>query len=316
VTALTALVDPLPGGDPLPEAKDVRRSWPALSEQLADGGHEACPTTVGTVLRELESHRYVNVKRFTGPAPPDRDPQFQYLTALVAAVRDAGLPLLSVDTKKKEVSGNCAPAGATWRQEADAVKVPDFWSDAHYRGVPYGRYEGLAKPGQVLVGTSADTPQCAAEAGARGWARIGGPRDRGVGDRLVLADSGGSNGCRPRMWNWGWPEWLADRYGLTVTGCHYPTGASKWTPVEHRLCGPISVNGAGVPLRTPALRLGFLRGTPPATGLRVSAEWWERTYTTGVKVTDAEMPELNLDHPPLCPRWTSTLRPRNSHPGH
>jgi hypothetical protein len=301
VTALTALVEPMTGGDPRTEAKYVRRSLQALSEQLEDGGHEACPTTVGNVLRELEYNLYVNGKRFTGPAHPDRDPQLQYLTALVAALRDAGLPILSVDTKKKELIGNFAHAGATWRQEADAVNGHDFLSDAQYRGVPYGRYDVRANQGHVIGGTSADTPQFAAEAVARWWARIGCHRYRGVGDLLVLADSGGSNGCRPRMWKWGLQEWLADRYGLTVTVCHYPTGASKWNPVEHRLFGPISVNWAGVPLRTPALMLGFLRGTTTATGLRVSAEWWERTYTTGVKVTNAEMKELNIDHPPLCP---------------
>jgi hypothetical protein len=298
------------------EAKYVRCSLPTLSDPLADDGPEACPTTVGQVLRELEYDLYVNVKRWTGSTHPDRDPQFQYLAALVAALRDAGLPILSVDTKKKELIGDFAHAGAPWRREAEAVKVHDFLSDAQYRAVPYGRYDGLANQGHVLVGTSADTPQFAAEAVARWWARIGCHRYRGAGDLLVRADSGGSHGCRPRVWKWGLPAGVADQYGLHVTVCHYPTGASKWNPGAHRLFGPISVNWAGVPLRTPALMLGFLRGTTTTTGLRVSAEWWERTYATGVKGTAAEMPELDLDHPPLCPRWNYTLHPRHPHPGH
>lgn len=298
------------------EAKYLRCSLQTLSDQLAARGHEACPTTVGKLLREMEYDLYVNVKRFTGPAPPARDSQFQYLAALAAAFRDAGLPILSVDTKKKELIGNFAHAGATWRQEADAVNAHDFLTDAPYRGVPYGLYDVLANHGHVVVGTAADPPQFAAEAVARWWARIGCQRYREAGALLVLADSGGSNGCRPRVGKWGLPEWVADQYGLAVTVCHYPTGASKWNPVEHRLFGPISVNWAGVPLRTPAVMLGFLRGTTTTTGLRVSAEWWERQYATGVKVTDAEMKELALEHHDLCPRWNYTIYPRHPHPGH
>ena len=316
MAALTDLVAPVTGGDPMTEAKYLRCSLQTLSEQLEDRGHEACPTTVGTLLREGGYDLYVNVKRFTGPAHPDRDPQFHYLTALVAAFRDAGLPILSVDTKKKELIGDFAHAGATWRWEADAVNVHDFLSDAQYRAVPYGLYDVLANQGHVVVGTSTDTPQFAAEAVARWWARIGCHRYRGAGDLLVLADSGGSNGCRPRMWKWGLQAGVADRYGLRVTVCHYPTGASKWNPVEHRLFGPISVNWAGVPLRTPAVMLGFLRGTTTATGLRVTAEWWERPYRTGITVTEAEMQELDIAHHAICPRWNYTLHPRSPHPGH
>src|SRR5579885_3263908 len=131
-----------------------------------------------------------------------------------------------------------------------------------------------------------------------------------AGELLVLADSGGSNGCRPRLWKWCLQHLLADRYGLDVTVCHYPRGASKWNPVEHRLFGPISVNWAGVPLRTPAVMLGFIRGTSTDTGLAVTAEWWERQYRKGVKVSKAEMAELNIEYHDTCPRWNYTIRPR------
>lgn len=180
------------------EAKYLRSNLPTLSEQLEDRGHEACPTTVGTLLREGGDDLYVNVKRFTGPPHPDRDPQFRYLAGLVEAFRDAGLPILSVDT-----------------------------------------------------------PQCAAEAVARWWARIGCHRYRGAGDLLVLADSGGSNGYRPRIWKWGLPEWIADRYGLRVTVCHYRPGRRSgplWStacwPPQRSLGGrPVAYAGgdAGVP---------------------------------------------------------------------
>ncbi len=189
----------------------------------------------------------------------------------------------------------------------------DFLSDALCRAVPAGLYDVLADQGHVVVGTSADTPRFAAEAVARWWSRIGCHRYRDAGELLLLSDGGGSNGYRPRLWKKCLQELVADRYGLDVTVCHYPTGASKWNPVEHRLFGPISVNWAGVPLRTPAVILGFIRGTTTETGLVVTAEWWERTYVKGVVVSDAEMASLNITYHDTCPRWNYTIKPRHIH---
>jgi hypothetical protein len=307
------LVAPVTGGDPMSAAKYLRCSLQTLSEQLERLGHAACPTTVSQLLGDLDYHLYVNVKRFTGPEHPDRDRQFRYVEALVEEFRAEGLPILSVDTKKKELIGNFARDGATWRQEPDEVNAHDFLTDAQYRAVPYGLYDVLANQGHVVVGTSADTPQFAAEAVARWWSRIGCHRYRDAGELLVLADGGGSNGHRPRLWKRCVQELIADRYGLDVTVCHYPTGASKWNPVEHRLFGPISRNWVGVPLRTPAVMLGFIRGTTTATGLVVSAEWWERQYVRGVKVSAADMAELNIERHDICPRWNYTIKPRNVH---
>jgi len=295
------------------EAKYVRRSLRALSDELAGLGHAACPNTVAALLRDLGYHLYVNVKRLTGPYHPDRDEQFTFIGGLTAAFRAEGLPILSVDTKKKELVGNFANGGATWRQEADEVNAHDFLTDALCRAAPYGLYDVLANKGHVIVGTSADTPQFAAEAVARWWSRVGCHRYRGAGELLILADGGGSNGYRPRLWKKGLQELLADRYGLEVTVCHYPTGASKWNPVEHRLFGPISTNWAGVPLRTPEVMLGHIRGATTGSGLEVTAEWWERPYARGVKVSDVEMAELDIEHHDICPRWNYTIRPRGIH---
>jgi hypothetical protein len=304
------LAAPVTGGDPMTEAKYVRSSLQHLSEALADGGHAACPNTVATLLRELDYRLRVNVKRLTGPYHRDRDSQFHYLTSMVECFRAEGWPILSVDSKKKELVGTFAQDGATWLQEPYVVNAHDFLTDAQYRAVPYGLYDVLANRGHVVVGTSADTPRFAAEAVGRWWGRFGGRRYRGAGMLLLLADAGGSNGYRPRLWKASLQEVVADRYGLTVIVCHYPTGASKWNPVEHRLFGPISTNWAGVPLQTPEVLLGYVRGTTTRTGLQVTAEWWERTYPRGVKVSPAEMAELCLEPHDVCPRWNYTILPR------
>jgi Rhodopirellula transposase DDE domain len=295
------------------EARYVRRSLQALSTELAELGHAASPNTVGELLRDLGYRLRVNVKRFSGPYHPDRDRQFTFIEGLVSAFREEGLPILSVDTKKKELVGNFKNPGAAWGLAPDEVNAHDFLTDALYRGAPYGLYDVLANRGHVIVGTSADTPRFAAEAVARWWSRFGCHRYRGAGELLILADSGGSNGCRPRLWKLSLQELVADRYGLEVTVCHYPTGASKWNPVEHRLFGPISINWAGVPLRSPEVMLGYIRGTTTAGGLGVTAEWWERTYPKGIKVPAAEMQKLDIEHHDICPRWNYTITPRNVH---
>ena len=292
------------------EARYVRRSLRTLSGELAELGHAAGPDTVADLLRGLGYRLRVNVKRLSGPYHPDRDEQFTFIEGLVAAFREEGLPILSVDTKKKELVGNFKNAGAIWRREADEVNAHDFLSDALYRAAPYGLYDVLANKGHVIIGTSADTPWFAAEAVARWWSRIGCHRYRGAGELLILADGGGSNGYRPRLWKKSVQELLADRYDLVVTVCHYPTGASKWNPVEHRLFGSISINWAGMPLRSPDVILGYLRGTATPSGLGVTAEWWERGYARGVKVSGAEMQELDIEHHDICPRWNYTIKPR------
>ena len=281
-----------------------------LRDERADLGHAACPDTVADLLRDLGYNLYVNVKRFTGPPHPDRETQFRSIEALVEEFRVEGLPILSVDTKEKGRIGGFANAGAAWGEQPQEVNAHDFLTDALCRAVPYGLYDVLANQGHVIVGTSRDTPQFAAEAVARWWGRIGCRRYPDAGELLVVADSGGSNGYRPRVWKKALQELLADRYGLDVTVCHYPRGASKWNPVEHRLFGPISVNWAGVPLRTPEVMLGLLRGTRSRGGLVVTAEWWERKYEKGLEVSAAAMAELRIEAHRICPRWNYTITPR------
>jgi hypothetical protein len=289
----------------------VRRSLRALAQELADLGHPACPTTVGRLLRAEGYSPRINVKRFTGPDHPDRDRQFHNIAEWVAVFEELGLPILSVDGKKKELIGNFKNPGAAWCRDPEEVNVYDFIADAECRATPYGIYDLSARRGHIHVGTSADTPAFAVEAIRSWWARYGCKRYPGADELLILADGGGSNGCRPRLWKAALQEQLADRYGLHVTVCHYPTGASKWNPVEHRLFGPVSVNWAGQPLRTLETMLGWVRGTVGG-GAGVTASLDRSEYPTRVKVPDAVMRGLDLERHEVCPEWTYTISPRTT----
>jgi hypothetical protein len=306
---LNALLEPVTGGDPLSEAKYLRRSLATLSAELVAVGHPACPSTVAELLRPLGYHLYVNVKRFTGPDHPDRDRQFRYLQEEMERFRDQGLPIISVDTKKKELIGDFKNPGSKWGLAPEQVNCHDFREDALYRAVPYGIYDLLANRGHVCVGLSADTPAFAVASIRAWWARLGCKRYGSLTELLILADAGGSNGCRPRLWKWELQA-LADHFGLVLTVGHYPTGASKWHPVEHRLFGPISINWGGEPLRTLETMTGLIRGTTTSTGLQVSATVDSRTYPTKVKVSKAQMASLNLQRHKVCPQWNYTIRPR------
>jgi hypothetical protein len=311
MTALEALVEPETAGDPMSEQKWVRSSLRRLSRRLREAGHPASAPTVGRLLADRGYALHVNAKQVEARgAHPERDTQFTYISAQRQRFRAAGQPIISVDTKKKELVGNFKNAGRAWGRRAAAVQVHDFRQDALGRAVPYGIYDLSHNRGTVYVGASADTPRFAVQVIARWWQSEGRATFPGADRLLVLADAGGSNGCRPRLWKQQLQEQLSDRLGLTVTVCHYPTGCSKWNPIEHRLFGPISVNWAGQPLRTWEGMLGYLRGTTTATGLQVRADLHAGTYRTGERVSDAEMASLNLERHAVCPAWNYTIRPR------
>ena len=311
MTVLQDLVEPETAGDPTGTATWVRSSLRALSARLAAAGHPASPPTVGRLLRRLGYGLHANAKQVEASARhPERDAQFAHLTAQRAAFQAAGLPVLSVDTKKKELIGDFKNAGRAWRREAARVNVHDFPQDALGRAVPYGVYDLIHNRGTVYVGSSGDTPRFAVDAIARWWATEGRQRFPRTDRLLLLADAGGSNGCRPRLWKHQLQAALCDPFGLTVTVCHYPTGCSKYNPIEHRLFGPISGNWAGQPLRTWDTMLALIRGTTTTTGLAVQAARLEGQYPTGERAPDAAMAALNLERHAVCPTWNYTIRPR------
>ena len=289
------------------ERKWRRSSLRHLSERL-DGA--LSHTTVGRLLHEMDYSLKVNVKRLAGEPHPDREQQFAYIEQQKQSFRQAGWPMISVDTKKKELIGNFKNAGRRWCQTADAVNDHDFAQEALGKACPYGIYDLIHNQGYVYVGQSADTPQFAVEMIADWWRTTGCVAFPNAPRLLILCDAGGSNGYRPRLWKQQLQELLADQLGLEVTVCHYPTGASKWNPIEHRLFGPISLNWAGQPLRTFETMLAFIRGTVTETGLKVEAFLIEKLYQTGLKVADKVMKSLNIERHAICPNWNYTIRPR------
>ncbi len=298
-------------GDPMSTQKWRRSSLRQLSKAL---GQKVSHTTVGRLLRDMDYSLKANVKRLTGEPHPDRSTQFAYIEQQKQAFRQAGLPIISVDTKKKEWIGNFKNPGRRWCQKADEVNAHDFEQDALGKAVPYGLYDVTNNRGYVYVGCSADTPQFAVEQIAAWWHAFGGHDFPGAKRLLILCDAGGSNGYRPRLWKQQLQELLADQLGLEVTVCHYPTGASKWNPIEHRLFGPISVNWAAKPLVTFDTMLALIWGTATDTGLTIQAFLVDKLYATGLKVTDAVMKRLNLVHHTVCPNWNYTLRPSQQFP--
>jgi Rhodopirellula transposase DDE domain len=308
-------VAPETAGDPMGGAKWVRSSLRHLSARLGDSGHAASPPTVGRLLRKLGySPKASRKEREAGEGHPDREAQFAHIEAEKQAHLAAGQPVVSVDTKKKELIGDFKNGGRAWCREPEAVNVHDFRSDALGRAVPYGVYDLARNRGYVAVGTSADTPEFAVAAIRAWWEGEGAAAYPGADRLLVLADGGGSNGYRARLWKQQLQERLCDPFGLTVTVCHYPPGCSKWNPVEHRLFGPISVNWAGRPLRSWEVMLACLRGTSTAAGLSVAAHLDGATYEKGRSVSDEAMSTLDLTPHDVCPRWSYTLRPRSHGP--
>jgi hypothetical protein len=287
----------------------VRRSLRNLSRDLRQRGHQAAPNTVRRILRRHGYSLRSNVKRLAGPPHPDRERQFQYLQQQRQAFQAAGLPVLSVDGKKKELVGNFKNAGRNWAQHPESVNTYDFIQDAQCRATPYGLYDVGRNRAAVGVGVSADTAEFAVDCLARWWEQDGRQAYPQADKLLLLADGGGSNGYRSRLFKRQLQRW-ADRTGVAVTLAHYPRGASKWNPVEHRLFSHVSMNWAAVPLRSVDTMLACLRGTRTATGLQVDAWLMDKTYPTRVKVSNAEIKDLNLQRHETCPNWNYTIRPR------
>jgi transposase len=308
--ALLALVEPDERGDPMSPLRWTVKSTRNLAGELTARGHKVSADTVGDLLRAEGFSLQGNAKTLEGQRHPDRDAQFRYINEQVKAHQDTADPVISVDTKKKELVGQFANAGKEWRPggQPALVNSHDFPQDSAGRAVPYGIYDIVGNSGWVSVGTDHDTAAFAVESVRRWWNAAGRDEYPQARRLLVTADAGGSNGYRTRAWKAELAA-LAVETGLEITVCHFPPGTSKWNKVEHRLFSHITMNWRGRPLASHEVVVQTIAATTTRTGLRVRAELDDSTYETGVKVSDRQMDALPLTRHNWHGDWNYTLRP-------
>lgn len=295
--------------------KWTRKTTRKVSQELKSVGITVSARTVARLLTDLDYRLRVNHKKLSrGSASKraERNEQFEYIKAIRQSFLQSGDPVISVDTKKKELIGLFKNPGAVWAKVATPVRDHDFRSEAKAIASPYGVHDVGANQGHIFVGISHDTPQFAAAAITQWWNLEGRARYPRSNRLLILADSGGSNGPRNRAWKVELQNVLSTLNGLDVTVCHYPPGASKWNPIEHLLFSQVSLNWAGVPLVDIDTMLNFIRTTTTATGLQVRATLMEGDFPTGIKIPDRVMATLNITPHAVLPAWNYTIAPHPS----
>jgi transposase len=308
---LQEVVESSTAGSPMDVLRWTSKSKTNLAEALAKRGHRMAPNTVGRLLRELGYSLQANRKDKEGRSPPERAAQVAYLNEQARAFLERRQPVISVDAKKKELVGDFKNAGRTWQPKGQPVRVQvhDFPSMSVGKAVPYGIYDVAQNRGFVNVGTSHDTPDFAVESIRVWWEHEGRARYPSADSLLVLADSGGSNSARSRLWKVRLQE-LADALHIPITVCHLPPGTSKWNKIEHRLFAYISINWRGRPLVDFETIVSLIGATSTTTGLQVTARLDVDAYPTGVKVPDAAMSQLKIESHATYPQWNYTLAPR------
>jgi hypothetical protein len=305
------LLDDETAGDPIRGTKWTRKTLGKLATGLKRRKFDAGRETVRRLLRRLKYEPRANRKRLSKKQDAGRDRQMRYIARIRHAYEKAGKPVISVDTKKKELIGNFRNAGRTWRQAPREVLATDFLSDAQGKAIPYGIYDVAHNAGFVVIGTSHETAAFAVNAIRHWWQREGRRLFPGQAELLILADAGGANGYRSGLWKWELQR-LADDSGLTIRVMHYPTSASKWNLIEHRLFSYISGNWAGQPLTSYETVLKFIRTTQTAQGLCCKACLDTTDYATGLKVSPEQKANINMISHKVLPKWNYTIRPHAS----
>ena len=308
--ALDELVHPETRGNPMSLLRWTSKSTRHLADALVQKGFKVSDDTVGRILKSLGYSLQAPAKEKEGTAHPDRDAQFSYLNTTATSFLGDNQPVISVDTKKKELVGEFKNGGSEWHLsgEPTRVKTHDFVDKKLGRAVPYGVYDLANDEGWVSVGDTADTAEFAVETIRRWWTSMGKPRFPEATRLLITADAGGSNGHRVRAWKKELAR-LADETGLEITVCHYPPGTSKWNKIEHRMFSFISMNWRGRPLTSYRTVIELIGATTTGKGLRIRAERDEGTYETGVKVSDKELAALPLRRHDFHGDWNYTLTP-------
>ena len=308
---LKAIVEETTAGDPMSPLKWTSKSTRTIAAELTRSGHGVSSVTVGRCLEDMGYTLQANVKTREGAQHPDREAQFRYLNRQVKTFRRDGDPVISVDTKKKELVGAFKNAGRRWlpKGKADEVSVHDFPHLGKGKALPYGAYDIARDRAVVNVGVTHDTAEFAVES-IRRWWRLDGKRHyRETGRLLICADSGGSNGNRQRAWKLHLQA-FSDETGMAITVCHYPPGTSKWNQIEHRLFSFISLNWRGKPLVNFETVINLIGGTRTRSGLKVKALLDINQYATGVETSDDQFDKLRLKRHKIHPNWNYTLLPR------
>jgi len=315
---LEQLVEPATRGDPMRLLLWTSKSLRRLEEALQGLGHSACPHVIADCLRELGYSLQANSKTREGSGHIDRDAQFQYINAQAVSFLAAHEPVISVDTKKKELVGNFKNNGREWRPKGkpELVNVHDFIDPKLARAVPYGVYDIANNVGWVSVGTDHDTASFAVNAIRRWWRTMGRKSHPKASRLMICADGGGSNGYRVRLWKVEL-EKLANELKRPITVCHLPPGTSKWNKIEHRLFSFITINWRGKPLRSYRTIVQLIAATTTDAGLKVRAELDERKYPKAVKISDAQLAAVNISPHAFHGDWNYTIfpnKPKQSRP--
>ena len=307
---LEGLVEPTASGHPMSSLRWTSKSVRHLAEALQRMGHAVSRQLVARLLADADYSLQANRKTREGASHPDRDAQFQYINQQVRRFQAAAQPVISVDTKKKELVGNFKNAGRQGRPAGQPapVRVHDFLIPELGKAIPYGVYDLTRNAGWVSVGIDHDTASFATRTIGRWWQKMGRPRYRPARSLLITADAGGSNGSRVRLWKWELQQ-LANRTGLVLTVCHFPPGTSKWNKIEHRLFSYISTNWRGQPLVSLAVIVNLIGATRTAAGLRVRCELDRGTYPKGREVSDAQMAKITLAPHRFHGDWNYTIHP-------
>jgi transposase len=311
---LDRLVDPATRGDPESPLRWTCKSVRRLAEELQQDGHAVSYQTVAELLHDLDYSLQANQKTLEGSRHADRDEQFEHINRKAQRYLKQGQPVISVDTKKKELVGDFKNAGREWqiKGQPEAVRVHDFEIREPDKGkvAPYGVYDLGQNVGWVSVGVDHDTAAFAVESIRRWWRWMGRPSYPKAKRLLITADSGGSNGARVRLWKWELQQ-LADETGLEISVSHFPPGTSKWNKIEHRLFSFISQNWRGKPLISHEVIINLIAATTSKTGLSVKSDLDLNLYPAGIKVSDKQMTELRLRRDPFHGDWNYSLLPRS-----
>jgi hypothetical protein len=308
---LERLLEPATMGDPMRLLRWVSKSHEKLATALCEMGHQVSSSTIPKLLEQLEYRRHVDRKTRDGRNHPDRDAQFEYINAKAQEFQAADQPVISVDTKKKELIGEFKNAGSDYGPKGKPIEVDshDFENKELGKVVPYGVYDVGANSGYVSLGIDHDTAQFAVNATRLWLDRMGHERYPDTNKVMITADCGGSNGPRLRLWKVELQR-LADETGLTFQVCHYPPGTSKWNKVEHRMFCHITQTWRATPLTSRLAVVELIANTTTKSGLTVRCELDTNTYPKGIKVSDAEMATLNLKGDAFHPNWNYTISPK------